>query len=127
MEGGQERKEEDGMSELDATLREASQLMNGPRMEDRGLPHPIYQAVADAFTALNQRGIALTIQDIYLIHRLTKEAREQVRHNPDNLVDLCGYAAFENHWHETSPTPAHLTGSPSPADDDSAKGIKDHL
>lgn len=83
---------------LDSTLREAGQLINGPRMEERGSPHELYHSVAVAFTALKRGKIVLKTEDIYLIMRLVKEAREQAGHNPDNMVDLCGYAAFTNDW-----------------------------
>jgi hypothetical protein len=85
--------------QLGDTLKKAKALITEDRQAIYGDPRYVYQTTAEFWHAyLKARGWAfvqgkeLSAQDVAMMMALLKAAREAHRHNPDNMLDMAGYA-----------------------------------
>lgn len=97
---------------IQSVLDIAKDIVAGPRRESYGHPRDSFQKIANLWTAyLN---IDISKQDVAMMMVLLKVMRQKNKHNMDNLIDICGYAALANVLYgernaQNSRTPRHET------------------
>ena len=76
-----------------AEMREACQLVNGPRQADYGTPRENYAGVAKVWSGLLAPILKrdITPEEAALMMVGLKLQREAMRHKRDNIVDAHGY------------------------------------
>jgi hypothetical protein len=88
------------MSNLDAALREAAQLLTGPRNDTYGDPRDTYTRAARAFCAVTGR-TDFGLDEAILFMLCVKLAREARQHHRDGPVDMAAYSAILQYARET--------------------------
>lgn len=79
------------MNERERCLREACEIVNGARVGQYGQPEDNFQRIADYWG--NYLDCYLTAENVAIMMILLKIARTDGDVNPDNYVDIAGYAA----------------------------------
>lgn len=86
--------------ERDVCLRASKLVHGGARAEEYGDVTQSFTRIARHWS--NLFGHHVSEHQVMLAMILFKVAREQYKHNEDNLVDICGYAEcgsiMANHW-----------------------------
>ncbi len=80
------------MADSESILMEAHRIINADKQEIYGEAHASFQRIADIATIV--LGRYMSAEDCALFMICFKLAREAHKHQRDNLVDLCGYAAI---------------------------------
>lgn len=73
-------------------LMEAYELLNGLRQREYGPPVECLDRTASLWSSYLSRHV--TAKDVGICMVLLKIARESYAHNPDNILDACGYLAL---------------------------------
>lgn len=77
------------------TLQTALELTGGDRAKTHGDKKQSHENIAELWTAYFGRAIRFTAHDVAIMMCLLKIARTRSgTHNPDNYVDLAGYAGI---------------------------------
>ena len=91
-------------------LPKAIEIVNGPRKASYGPPELCMKRSVDAMN--NLLDAALSPPDLALAMICVKMARQFNSHDPDNYVDICGYALLykqvKEYWNDPEPTAEEL-------------------
>lgn len=79
------------------TLREALRVLEGDRDEERGDPVPVLETAAKLYDSWTGEAFdAARVAQVLICVKMARFERG-LEYNPDNMVDLCGYASILNH------------------------------
>ena len=94
------------LTKADQFCKRAAELVAGDRERTHGAKLPNHQNIADLWNAYLGRRLdeqRLTPLDVSLMMVILKVARTKIgEHNPDNYVDMAGYAGVAGEIAETS-------------------------
>lgn len=78
-------------------LAKANACITGERPEDYGKPEDNFTTIAELWTvylnSIMKNKVYISSEDVALMMALLKIARATTSNNPDNYIDLAGYAA----------------------------------
>lgn len=109
-----ENEEEVFVTEEQAVLDEAGELISGERAADYGPAEENFQTIANLwqdylYTAVGVESV-ISAQDVAHLLILMKIARQANGHKRDNLVDIAGYAALSQRIKKANDASFESTG-----------------
>jgi Domain of unknown function (DUF6378) len=76
-------------------LKEAADLINGPRAQAYGEPQQSFENIAKHWSTYLDHEISVTdVGMMMILLKVSRNGRDPARSQRDNFVDICGYSAL---------------------------------